>query len=72
MTDDCKAILKGNKFNKADAYNVKEEVTQKKWQKEVPTLCKYNQLNAKICIGRLGGKSNEQKVYEYFHNDGAI
>ncbi len=63
MTDDCKAILKCNQFNKIDAHYGQRRSTAKEGAKRRCLHCvKYNGLNAEISIGRLGGKLYEKAV----------
>ncbi len=62
MTDECKAILKSNQFNKTDTQTGQRGSDTKEREKRVCLHCvKYNGLNAEICIGRLGRKSYEKK-----------
>jgi hypothetical protein len=64
LTDDCKAILKSNQFNKIDAhhYGQRRSTAKEGAKKERRCLhcAKYNGLNSEICFGRLGGKLYEK------------
>jgi hypothetical protein len=56
LTDDCKAILRSNQFNKIDAHYGQIRSTAKEGAKRRCLHCaKYNGLKADICIGGLGG-----------------
>ena len=63
LTDDCKAILKSNQFNKIDANYGQRRSTAKEGAKRRCLHCaKYNGLNAEIFIGRLGRKLYKKAV----------
>ena len=63
LTDDYKAILKSNQFNKIDARYGQRWSTAKEGAKRRCLDCaKYNGLNAEICIRRLGGKLYEKAM----------
>jgi hypothetical protein len=63
LTDDYKAILKSNQFNKIDAhYGQRRSIAKEGAKRRCLHCAKYNELNAEICIGRLGGKLYEKAM----------